>query len=56
MEIKITFERDDDLCGCEITKDGETVFWENLNEKEQIKVINALGNFYKLFYRSFKEK
>lgn len=52
IEIKITFE--DDLCGCKMTKSGKTVQWEELNDKEQVKVCNALAQFYMLFYKAIK--
>jgi len=53
IEIKITFE--DDLCGCEITRSGETVHFERMNGKEQVKVCNALAQFYNLFVPCIKK-
>ena len=52
IEIKITF--DDDLCGCKITRSGNIVMWEELNDKDQVKVCNALAQFYMLFYKAMK--
>lgn len=54
IEIKITFS--DDLCGCEIQKDGETVFFESLNRLEQIHVCNAFALFYDLFVPCIKKR
>lgn len=45
----------DELAGCEIQKDGETVFFETLDRQEQIHVCNALVQFYKLFVKCIKE-
>ena len=53
IEIKITFE--DDLFGCEIARSGETVHFESLNDKEQIKVCNALALSYNLFAPCIKK-
>ena len=53
-KLKVIIEVDD-LAGCEIKSGRNTLQWENLERKEQISVINALGSFYGLFYRNFKE-
>ena len=45
----------DEIAGCEIQKDGETVFFQSLERKEQIHVCNALAQFYKLFVPVIKE-
>lgn len=39
----------DEIAGCEIQKDGESVFFTSLERKEQIHVCNALAQFYNLF-------
>lgn len=54
IEIKITFEGEDNLCGCEITKSGKIKHFQELNDKEQVKVCNALAQFYMLFYKAIK--
>lgn len=46
----------DELAGCEIQKDGETVFFQSLDKQEQIYVCNALAQFYNLFVPCIKEE
>ena len=46
----------DELAGCEIKRDEETVQWENLTRQEQIHVCNAFVQFYQLFTRFIKEE
>ena len=53
--LKIELEIED-LVGCTILRDNYVMKWEKLTHQEQIRVINALGNFYALFYKHFKEK
>lgn len=45
----------DELAGCEIQKDGETVFFEKLDRQEQIWICNAFAQFYNLFKPFIKE-
>ena len=46
----------DELAGCEIQKDGETVFFETLDRQEQIHVCNAFVQFYNLFAPFIKKE
>lgn len=55
--LKIQIEVDE-LAGCQIFKSNNTdaTQWEDLDRSEQIRVINALGQFYALFYRAIKNE
>lgn len=53
--MKVTIEIDN-IAGCEIEKDGETVFFQSLSKQEQIHVCNALAQFYNLFVPYIKEE
>ena len=53
--MKVTIEIDN-IAGCEIEKDGETVFFQSLSKQEQIHVCNALAQFYNLFVPCIKEE
>lgn len=54
IEIKITFAGN--LCGCEITRNGNPEMFEKLTEKEQIRICNSLAQSYNLFYKVLKER
>ena len=48
-DLKIILESDGDLASCVIKKRGKVTHIEGLERKDQIRVCNALAQFYRLF-------
>lgn len=57
MEIeKIEIELSGDLIGYEFKSNGENVQWEDLDRKQQIRILNSFAKGYELFYNFLKEE
>jgi hypothetical protein len=57
MEIeKIEIELSDDLCGFKFKSKGEIVKWEDLDRKQQIRILNSFAKGYELFNKFLKEE
>lgn len=55
-DLKVVCEISDDLVGYEFVRNEETVEWNDLTRKEQIKALNALLNGRKFFGDFLKEE
>ena len=53
--IKATFEisEDNDLAGVKFTCGKKTIAFDDLTDKEQVKMLNAWGGHYRLFYETY---
>lgn len=57
--IKATFDisEDSDLAGVKFTCGKKTITFDDMTEKERIKMLNAWSGHFSLFYRCyFKDK
>lgn len=55
--IKAIFEisEDSNLSGVEFKVGRTQIQWEDMTNKEQVKMLNAWGGMYKLFYNCYVE-
>lgn len=57
MEIeKIEIELSDDLCGFKFESKGKNVQWEDLDRKQQIRILNSFAKGFELFNKFLKEE
>lgn len=57
MEIeKIEIEFTDKLVGYEFKSNGKNVQWDDLDRKQQIRILNSFARGYELFYKCLKDE
>ena len=55
MQIVINFEEDSNLTNMTVVDNTQLVEWGNLTNKQQIRIVNSLLQYYMLFHGCIKE-